>query len=141
MKSWLLAIPHLLIIGVLTGTARSWEFRDGRWVEQDVGISLLGLLVLIAGVILLFTGRYWPGLFELLLGLNRWIYRVVTYVGLRGTNTRHSTSTWALWIQAARWHRRTRDLPWGRRPASAAAALTPGGAGPVGPPRGGPPVT
>ena len=82
VKSWLLAIPHLLIIGVLTGTARSWEFRDGRWVEQGVGISLLGLLVFIAGVILLFTGRYWPGLFELLLGLNRWIYRVIAYVGL-----------------------------------------------------------
>ncbi|SFU15943.1 DUF4389 domain-containing protein [Arthrobacter sp. ov118] len=82
VKSWLLAIPHLLIIGVLTGTARSWEFRDGRWVEQGAGISLLALLVFIAGVILLFTGRYWPGLFELLLGLNRWIYRVITYVGL-----------------------------------------------------------
>ena len=27
VKSWLLAIPHLLIIGVLTGTARTWEFQ------------------------------------------------------------------------------------------------------------------
>jgi hypothetical protein len=82
VKSWLLAIPHLLIIGVLTGTARSWEFRDGRWVQEGVGISLLGLLVFIAGVILLFTGQYWRGLFDLLLGLNRWIYRVIAYVSL-----------------------------------------------------------
>lgn len=82
VKSWLLAIPHLLIIGVLTGTARSWELRDGRWVQEGVGISLLGLLVFIAGVILLFTGQYWRGLFDLLLGLNRWIYRVIAYVSL-----------------------------------------------------------
>ena len=82
VKSWLLAIPHLLIIGVLTGTAWTWESRDGQWVQYGVGISLLGLLVLIAGVILLFTGQYWRGIFDLLLGLNRWIYRVIAYVAL-----------------------------------------------------------
>ena len=82
VKSWLLAIPHLLLIGLLTGTARTWEYRDGEWVQQGVGISLLGLLVLIAGVILLFTGQYRRGLFDLLLGLNRWIYRVIAYVAL-----------------------------------------------------------
>ena len=82
VKSWLLAIPHLLIIGVLTGTARTWTMRDGNWVQEGMGVSLIGLLVFIAGVILLFTGRYWQGLFDLLLGLNRWIYRVITYVSL-----------------------------------------------------------
>ncbi|MET3919562.1 DUF4389 domain-containing protein [Arthrobacter sp. UYEF20] len=82
VKSWLLAIPHLLIIGVLTGAARTWVVRDGESVQQGGGISLLGLLVFIAGVILLFTGQYSRGLFDLLLGLNRWIYRVVTYAAL-----------------------------------------------------------
>lgn len=87
VKSWLLAIPHLLIVAVLTGTTRSWGGRDGywadgEWVRQNAGISLIGLLVLIAGVILLFTGQYWRGLFDLLMGLNRWIYRVITYVAL-----------------------------------------------------------
>jgi hypothetical protein len=51
-------------------------------VQQGVGISLVGLLVFIAGVILLFTGRYWKDLFDLLLGLHRWIYRVLAYVSL-----------------------------------------------------------
>ncbi|QDY89847.1 DUF4389 domain-containing protein [Arthrobacter sp. UKPF54-2] len=87
VKSWLLAIPHLLIVGVLTGTMRGWGGRegywaDGQWIQQNTGISLIGLLVLIAGVILLFTGQYWRGLFDLLMGLNRWIYRVLTYVAL-----------------------------------------------------------
>ena len=87
VKSWLLAIPHLLIVGILTGTVRGWGARerywDGtEWVQQNAGISLIGLLVLIAGVVLLFTGKYWPGLFDLLMGLNRWIYRVITYVAL-----------------------------------------------------------
>lgn len=87
VKSWLLAIPHLLIVGVLTGTTRVWGAREGywddsRWIQQNAGISLIGLLVLIAGVVLLFTGQYWRGLFDLLMGLNRWIYRVITYVAL-----------------------------------------------------------
>ncbi|WP_026537902.1 DUF4389 domain-containing protein [Arthrobacter sp. 9MFCol3.1] len=82
VKSWLLAIPQLLIISLLTGTARTWEYRNGEWVQHGVGISLLGLLVLIAGVILLFTGQYRQGLFDLLLGLNRWIHRVMAYVAL-----------------------------------------------------------
>jgi hypothetical protein len=82
VKSWLLAIPHLLIVAVITGNARTWTVRDGTWVQEGVGISLLGLLVFIAAVILLFTGQYWRGLFDLVLGLNRWIYRVITYVAL-----------------------------------------------------------
>ncbi|MDJ0354220.1 DUF4389 domain-containing protein [Pseudarthrobacter sp. PH31-O2] len=82
VKSWLLAIPHLLIVALLTGTAQTWVYRDGRWAQVGVGVSLLGLLVLIAGVVLLFTGAYARGLFDFLLGLNRWIYRVWAYVSL-----------------------------------------------------------
>ena len=41
--------------------------------------SLLGLLILIIAVALLFTGRYLPGLFDLVMGMERWTYRVITY--------------------------------------------------------------
>ncbi|MDR7356340.1 DUF4389 domain-containing protein [Paeniglutamicibacter sulfureus] len=73
VKSWLLALPHLLVIAALSG---------GSWDTEEAGISLLGLLVLIAGVVLLVTGTYRRGLFDLLLGLNRWIQRTVAYTSL-----------------------------------------------------------
>ncbi|WP_395399974.1 DUF4389 domain-containing protein [Arthrobacter sp. UC242_113] len=89
VKSWLLAIPHLLIVGVLAGSSRTWvassddDFAGGagRYTSGSA-VSLLTLLAFIAGVILLFTGRYLRTLFDLLIGLNRWVYRVAAYVAL-----------------------------------------------------------
>jgi len=76
VKSWLLAIPHLVIVGAIVATG---GFR-GR--EVGAGVSLLGILTIVAAVALLFTDRYPRGLFDFLLGLHRWIYRVVAYVAL-----------------------------------------------------------
>ena len=82
VKWWLLAIPHLLIISIFTSTAwASWNGTEA-WASdygRSAGFSLLGILVLIAAVILLFTGRYHRPLFDLIMGINRWIYRVATY--------------------------------------------------------------
>ena len=69
-----LAFPHLLIIGVFVG--------GGAWMGHLGGSGLIGLLVLVAAVALLFTGRYPRGLFDLVVGLNRWVLRVVAYVAL-----------------------------------------------------------
>lgn len=79
VKWWLLAIPHLMILGILVGggaaVVEASSARGPSWA-----FSLLGLLVLIAAIGLLFTGRYPPGLFDLIVGLNRWVYRVGSYV-------------------------------------------------------------
>jgi hypothetical protein len=40
------------------------------------------LLVLFAAIALLFTTRYPPGIFDLVMGLNRWVLRVVAYAAL-----------------------------------------------------------
>lgn len=73
VKSWLFALPQLLIVAALTGRA---------WAAETSGISLINVLVLIAAVILLFTGVYRVGLFNLLMGINRWALRTMTYVAL-----------------------------------------------------------
>jgi len=98
IKWWLLALPQLLIVSAFSGAASTWGSRrtwvDGRWVDGTWvdgtwvgyqgggGISLIGLLVIVAGFSLLFTGRFGRRLFDLLIGLNRWTHRVIAYVAL-----------------------------------------------------------
>ena len=80
VKWWLLAIPHYLIIGLFLGGVAYGVL--GAEEEPLFSISLLGMLVLIAAVALLFTGRYPRPIFDLVLGLNRWVLRVAGYVSL-----------------------------------------------------------
>jgi hypothetical protein len=79
VKWWLLAIPHLIIISLF---AQGWGWWSwGSWSAGE-GIGLLFVIVLVAAVILLFTGKYPRDLFKLIIGINRWIYRVYAYVAL-----------------------------------------------------------
>jgi hypothetical protein len=81
VKWWLLAIPHYVIVGLLVGGAGYYIGKaDDTWRVQGAG--LIPLLVLVAGVILLVTGRYPKSLFDLVLGLNRWVLRVAGYAAL-----------------------------------------------------------
>ncbi|MEJ2854059.1 MULTISPECIES: DUF4389 domain-containing protein [unclassified Saccharothrix] len=76
LVKWLLVVPHLLIVGVFLGGGYL-ATRSGEWA-----FGLVGLFVLIAGVALLFTGRYPRGVFDFVLGMDRWALRVAAYAGL-----------------------------------------------------------
>jgi hypothetical protein len=83
LVKWLLAIPHYIVVGILLG--------GGGYAASHVGdydrvwgfgyhSGLIGVLVFFVGVALLFTTRYPRGLFDLVLGLDRWVARVAAYV-------------------------------------------------------------
>jgi hypothetical protein len=82
VKWWLLALPHYAVIGVFTGAAISGYNQVNHGDAWLYGSGLIGLLVLIAGMVLLFAGRYPRGLFDFALGMNRWVFRVAAYAGL-----------------------------------------------------------
>jgi hypothetical protein len=82
VKWWLLALPHYLIIGVFTGGAFAGYNQASNHDAWAYGGGLIGLLVLIAGIVLLFAGRYPRGLYDLVMGMNRWVFRVGAYAAL-----------------------------------------------------------
>jgi hypothetical protein len=81
LVAWLFAIPHLLIVGALTGVA-SYQFQLTATTTISVPMGLVSVGVLVVGFALLFTERYPRGLYDLLVGVARWSLRVVAYVAL-----------------------------------------------------------
>jgi hypothetical protein len=81
VKWWLLVLPHYLVVAVFAGGAwAAWTGSGSGWMWSSGG--LVGLLVLFAGVVLLFTGRYPKPLYDFVLGMNRWVFRVAAYAAL-----------------------------------------------------------
>jgi hypothetical protein len=68
VKWWLLAIPHYIVVSILTG--------------EGGGLGLLFGLVIFAALVLLFTGKYPESIFKLVVGINHWAYRVTAYASL-----------------------------------------------------------
>jgi hypothetical protein len=70
-------------VGLFTSGLVWWASGpgDGRGVLR-IGGGIAGILVIIALVILLFGGRYPQGMFDLVMGMNRWVYRVWAYAAL-----------------------------------------------------------
>jgi hypothetical protein len=80
VKWWLLAIPQYLVVAILTsGTVL--RAAGNRWWFGG-GLGLIGWLALFAVVALLFVGRYPRGIAVLVVGLNRWVFRVLVYAAL-----------------------------------------------------------
>jgi len=70
VKWWLLAIPHYIVITI---------FQAG-WGKKKAG--LVPILAIFGAVALLFTGKYPADIFKLVVGMNRWSYRVCAYAAL-----------------------------------------------------------
>lgn len=78
VKWWLLAIPHYIVVAFFVGAGWiMWSDEPGLFA-----VGLINVLVLIAAVVLLFTARYPNGIFDLVLGLDRWTLRVLAYAAL-----------------------------------------------------------
>jgi len=83
VKWWLLAIPHYIILAAMTsaGANIAWG-DDDSGNNGSGGISLLGILVAVSVITLLFTASYPRRMFDFILGINRWSYRVLAYAAL-----------------------------------------------------------
>jgi hypothetical protein len=71
VKWWLLAIPHYLVVALFAGGA-----------HMAGASGLVALLSVIAGFFLLFKGKYPESIFDFVMGMNRWCYRVLAYAAL-----------------------------------------------------------
>jgi hypothetical protein len=72
VKWWLLAIPHYIILGAFSG--------GNNWGKG--GTNVISVLVFIWAVYLLFTGKHHKDIFKLIIGFNRWVFRVQAYTSL-----------------------------------------------------------
>ncbi|MBF8191374.1 DUF4389 domain-containing protein [Nonomuraea sp. K274] len=80
LVKWVLAVPHIPILGILFGGGLSWWAGGQAWVWGGGGV--VGVLVLVAGILLAAAGQYPRPLFDVILGMNRWALRVAGYAAL-----------------------------------------------------------
>jgi len=80
LAAWLAGVPQYLIAGILGGGAGiAWA------AEHSLFTGLIGVLVLVAAIALAVDGEYPRSLLDYVIGLNRWVIRVVAYGALMTT--------------------------------------------------------
>ena len=80
---WLAGIPQYIISGVFAGGGSvTWTMGNDAWSGGASGFGLTGLLVIVAGLVLLFRGDYPRSMFDFVMGLNRWVVRVTAFAVL-----------------------------------------------------------
>ncbi len=79
VKWWLLVFPQIVIVSIFGGGLAWWTYGEDRGYS---GPGLITVLAIVAGVILTVRRRYPRSVFDLVMGLERWTYRVVVYATL-----------------------------------------------------------
>jgi hypothetical protein len=82
VKWWLLAIPQYLVVAIFVGGGAPADSHADQWTQTYSYPGLIGLLVVFAAISLLFTSRYPRGIFDFVMGMNRWCLRVAGYAAL-----------------------------------------------------------
>jgi Domain of unknown function (DUF4389) len=79
IKWWLLALPHYLVVAIFAG---GWGVGwTGVWRTVGGG-GLIAIMAVIAAFVLTVRGRYPKSIFDFVMGMNRWCYRVLAYAAL-----------------------------------------------------------
>ena len=80
---WLAGLPQYIVAGVFIGSggAAGWTASTRSW-GGATWFGLIGLLVFVAVLVLLVRGEYPRSIFDFVLGLNRWVLRVVAYAAV-----------------------------------------------------------
>jgi hypothetical protein len=76
VKWWLLALPHYVIVAIFAG---GWGIGPHLPVG---GGGLVALLAIVAMVFVAVKREYPVNLFDFIMAMNRWCYRVLTYAAL-----------------------------------------------------------
>ena len=81
VKWWLLALPHYLVVAVFIGGAwAAWTGIGNEWMWSSGG--LVGPAGLVRRRRVALHGPLPKSLYDFVLGMNRWVFRVAAYAGL-----------------------------------------------------------